>query len=304
MHRIDDPTAVPTLPAPRPPGPPGYFTGGSPGTGGFLATRVRYEFMNAIQEELAAIVEDAGLILDKTNNNQVLQALRQMLRFKLMQDEYFYINPNGDDNNDGLTPSTPLKTGQAAWNKGMLVDLNGHNLILQFASGTYLDPLVLAGQPLGIGAQSGIVIQGNVVDPTQVIFAPTGNQSCVSATEGAAALVQGVTLLAHGVPDSYQNMGAGLIATTGGFLSLKSIIFEQCDWCHMMGIGGGVIETGGNPYQIAGGGEAHIIAAIGGYVANVNSAVSITGTPHFTQGFEVRMPAPRPDRAMPSTRVE
>ena len=146
MHRIDDPTAVAALPAPRPPGTPGYFTGGSPGTGGFLATRVRYEFMNAVQEELSAIAEAAGLTLDKTNNNQVLAALRQMLRFKLTQDEYLYIDPAGDDANDGLTPETPFRTGQAAWSQALTVDLNNHNLILQFANGTYTDPITCVGR--------------------------------------------------------------------------------------------------------------------------------------------------------------
>jgi hypothetical protein len=75
MHRIDDPTAVATLPAPRPVGTPGYFTGGSPGSGGFAATIVRYEFMNALQEEISHVIEGAGLTLDKTNNTQLSQAL-------------------------------------------------------------------------------------------------------------------------------------------------------------------------------------------------------------------------------------
>jgi hypothetical protein len=76
MHRIDDPTAVPTLPAPRPQGTPGYFTGGSPGSSGFAATVVRYEFMNALQEEVSAVIEATGIALDKTNNSQLLAAIR------------------------------------------------------------------------------------------------------------------------------------------------------------------------------------------------------------------------------------
>lgn len=79
MHRIDDPSAVPTLPAPRPQGTPGYFSGGSPGSGGFAATVVRHEWMNAVQEELVAVIAAAGIPLDKTSNTQLLAALRSLM---------------------------------------------------------------------------------------------------------------------------------------------------------------------------------------------------------------------------------
>ena len=82
VHRIDDPTAVAVMPAPRAQGTPGYFTGGSPGSGGFAATVVRYEFMNMLQEELAAVVLAAGLVLDKTDNNQLFEALQKLARTK------------------------------------------------------------------------------------------------------------------------------------------------------------------------------------------------------------------------------
>jgi hypothetical protein len=287
MHRIDDPTNIAVMPAPRPQGTPGYFTGGSPGSGGFLATRVRYEFMNALQEELSAIAEAAGLTLDKTNNNQVLQALRSMLRFKLGQDEYFYINPAGDDANDGLTTMTPLRTGQAAWNKALTVDLNNHNLFLQFAAGTYTEPIVCSGPPLGIGPGTGVVLQGDPNQPQNVIFAPAGTDSCVSAGDGAFVTVSGVTLRASGIPTSYQNMGVGLIAFTGGAISFGDVDFDQCDYSHTVAIGGGVVQSLGNPYRIIGGGQYHLVAVVGGYVANVNSPVSLTGTPNFTGAFAI-----------------
>jgi hypothetical protein len=280
MHRIDDPSAVPTLPAPRPAGTPGYFTGGSPGTGGFLATVVRYEWMNAVQEELAAIAEAAGLTLDKTNNNQVLAALRQMLRFKLPQDEYLYISPTGNDNNDGMTPQSAFKTGQAAWQKALTIDLNNHNLILQFASGTYPDPIACYGAPLGIGAGTGIVVSGNAPQPSQVVFS-TSNVSCITAAEGANVFVSGVSLAATGVPSSYQNMGAGLMASTGGTVTWGNVIFQHCDWAHIVAMGSGVVSSNGQPYIISGGARHHMLTALGGYVTNVDSAVSLTGIPDF-----------------------
>jgi hypothetical protein len=284
MHRIDDPTAVPTLPAPRPAGTPGYFTGGSPGTGGFLATVVRYEFMNALQEELAAIVAAASITLDKTNNNQVLAALRAMLRFKLAQDTTFYVSPTGNDSNDGLTAATPLRTGQAAWNKALTIDLNNHNLTLKFANGTYTDPLYCTGAPLGANP-NGVTILGNVAQPNQVIFAPASGVSCITANNGGVAFVEGVSLTAHGVPASYQNMGGGLVVGSAGYIAFSNVIFQQCDWSHIVALGSGIVSSNGNPYSIAGGGGCHMLATLGGEVTNANSAVAITGTPAFATSF-------------------
>ena len=55
---------------------------------------------------------------------------RQMLRFKLSQDESFYISPTGNDANNGLTPTAAFATGQAARIRRYTLDLNNHNLIL------------------------------------------------------------------------------------------------------------------------------------------------------------------------------
>lgn len=75
MFRIDHASAVPALPAGSPPGTPGYFTQGDPTTGQ-MATVVTQDWANIVQEELVAIVESAGIPLDKSDNTQVLQAIR------------------------------------------------------------------------------------------------------------------------------------------------------------------------------------------------------------------------------------
>jgi len=75
VYRIDDQTAVSTPPAVPTDniGTPGFFTGGTPGL--TAPTRVRFWWLNMVQEELAAIVAAAGLIFNKATNSQVLQAL-------------------------------------------------------------------------------------------------------------------------------------------------------------------------------------------------------------------------------------
>ncbi len=77
MNRVDTSTAVLSLPAQEEQGDPGYFTKGNPGTG-LAATVPGQDWFNAVQEELMAIIEAAGLTPDKTDTTQVLQAITQL----------------------------------------------------------------------------------------------------------------------------------------------------------------------------------------------------------------------------------
>jgi len=75
MHRIDGATAAATLPAPGAVvGTPGYFTDGDPDT---LTppTTMSFDWANAVQEEIAHVIETAGDTLDKSSNTQLLAAL-------------------------------------------------------------------------------------------------------------------------------------------------------------------------------------------------------------------------------------
>lgn len=75
MHRIDTSNAVANLFGPGKSG----FGPGDPATNS-PATFVDKDFFNAIQEELANLVEGAGLTLDKANRAQVLAALQSMFK--------------------------------------------------------------------------------------------------------------------------------------------------------------------------------------------------------------------------------
>lgn len=79
MHRIDHTTANATLPTPDAPGTPGYFRKGDPGAGQ-SATTVTADFANAVQEELAHVITQAGLALSKTDNTQLRQAILKMVQ--------------------------------------------------------------------------------------------------------------------------------------------------------------------------------------------------------------------------------
>lgn len=79
MHRIDHSTNNATLPSPDAAGTAGYFKKGDPGTG-IPATVVTADWANAQQEELAYVIEQAGLTLSKTNNTQLRAAIQAMIQ--------------------------------------------------------------------------------------------------------------------------------------------------------------------------------------------------------------------------------
>ncbi|MCU0919032.1 MAG: phage tail protein [Burkholderiaceae bacterium] len=68
MHRIDTPSAAPG----------NQFTEGSPGLG-VPGTAVSAAFLNALQEEIAGVIEGAAIVLSKPNNGQLLQAIQELI---------------------------------------------------------------------------------------------------------------------------------------------------------------------------------------------------------------------------------
>ena len=68
MHRIDTSTATPD----------NKFTEGDP-TVPVAATTVSAEWLNAVQEELVAVITGAGLELQKSDNGQLWQAISQLI---------------------------------------------------------------------------------------------------------------------------------------------------------------------------------------------------------------------------------
>lgn len=74
MYRIDTSTASGSLPAPGAAGTPGYFTDGDP-SGGIPATIVSADFLNAVQEEMAYVIEQSGAALNKADRTQLYAAL-------------------------------------------------------------------------------------------------------------------------------------------------------------------------------------------------------------------------------------
>jgi hypothetical protein len=75
MHLIDNGTQVASVPTPQPAvGTPGYAAGGVPGS--FAATVFDPDMGNSLILELVNVILAAGISLDRTNNTQLLAAIR------------------------------------------------------------------------------------------------------------------------------------------------------------------------------------------------------------------------------------
>ena len=287
MHRIDDPTAVPTLPAPRAQGTPGYFTGGSPGSSGFAATIVRYEWLNSHQEELAHVVETAGLTLDKTDNTQLLQALNKLYvsRTLVTADMVIYVNPTtGNDSNNGLTSGTAFKTIQAAINAVYRsYDWNGHSCTIQLADGTYTVTTAnawaayFAGMPFGMPI-FGLTLKGNSGSRQNVQIVAT-NGGCVCA-DNANLNVDGLSVNGQGTVWTVTTTpGMGLAALRNGWMNATNVRMDvtggmfgaRADW------GGMVNLMSGSTPVITGSGQYGIFSGIGGTIWGANSSWTVAG---------------------------
>ena len=84
MHRIDSPSKDVDLFGV---GKHGY-TEGDPSTGD-PATQTTDDHLNAFQEEIAGVVEDQGLILDKLDNTQLLTAIKLIMGDELVLGNWF-----------------------------------------------------------------------------------------------------------------------------------------------------------------------------------------------------------------------
>lgn len=152
----------------------GKYTDGSV-AGGIAATRLRAAAFNAMQEELAHIVESAGLALDINDMTQVLKAIQKLTLSRA--------NPFADIKSDGAaaisTALTNLGLGEIATvadiqagTASKLVDAEGLKKYLPTkvmqASGFIRIPDVPGGTIIQWGQVTGTINEGtkNVVLPT------------------------------------------------------------------------------------------------------------------------------------------
>jgi hypothetical protein len=192
MHRIDNSSAVTTMPTRKPPGTAGFFSFGDQ-TVGQLATIVEADILNAIMMEISNVVTGAGLTLNKTDDTQLRQAITAMLGALSAATVVKFAATSG-----AYTPSAHLKLAVVElWGGG-----GGGGSAPGFpayavtaatggASGAYCYRVYT---PTEIGASGTIVVGGggaggaagvfNGADGGQTSFSPAGTGAGITANGG------------------------------------------------------------------------------------------------------------------------
>ena len=187
----------------------GKYTDGSV-AGGIAATRLRAAAFNAMQEELAHIVESAGLALDINDMTQVLKAIQKLTLSRA--------NPFADIKSDGAAAISTALTNLGLGNgSGMLIRCQVFKssgtytptkgtrfIIVEIVGGGGAGGGCQVGYPnnaaCGGGGMSGEYVKARVDNPTvttvTIGYGGTGASASVGAPGGATSF--GNTIIAKG----------------------------------------------------------------------------------------------------------
>ena len=178
MFRIDAPTNVASLPTPAAAGTAGYFRDGDLATG-LVGTRVTADFLNAVQEELIAVILAGGLTPSKTVRTQVRDAINALISTAAITIASTAEAQAWANNTKAVTP---LRLAQAFQGANQSLATSGYQkipggLILQW------------GVSLAVASTDAVVV-------TLPIAAPTAIMS-MQATAGLSAHISGGLLNAY-----------------------------------------------------------------------------------------------------------
>lgn len=298
MFRIDTSRAVAVRPAAGAAGSPGYFGAGDPTTG-FLPTQFSPDWCNDVQENLMAVLADGGITGVKGADGDInlRDAIRAIIggrtRLRLAANLDLYVATSGNDSNPG-TVGSPFRNIQTAINYVYdRLDLNGYNVTIHIAAGTYTEVLQIRYPPVGAApVGTPITLIGDTTTPANVVITTSdANSNVISVAFGAAANLKGLKLV-HTAVVGY----AALLGVTGGsWASISAIEFGASPYDQMAASSGGVIaslasdwqRTDAAAYKIVGGAQTHARVYSGGGITCTNSTITLTGTPGFGTALAV-----------------
>ena len=203
------------------------------------------------------------------------------VREKLTANRTYYVRPDGNDANTGLanTSGGAFLTIQRAMNViSATIDLNGYDVTIQLADGTYTAG-VSVRQIVGAdsGANSRIYLKGNESTPANVVISSTSAHAVYNS-------IAGMRLEVSNLKVQTTTAGSGIASARGGAVAFSNIVFGTCADFHINSDAQGYILASGN-YSIVGGATRHVTAAWSGFVQIVSRTITLTGTPGFSGSF-------------------
>lgn len=192
-------------------------------------------------------------------------------RERLTADRTYYVSPTGSDSALGTSAGRAFATITRALAVVKSLDMNGFDVTIQLADGTYTAGGIADGPFVG----GRVTVRGNSAVPLNCRIETASN--CIAAVNSAVLTVTGVTL---------KSLGAnGLFAGTNGKIVVGgAVAFDYAAGYHMSAANGGEISVT-NDYAVIAGALAHWLAYFGGRISCVGRAVSISFTPAFTYAW-------------------
>lgn len=111
MFRVDNATAAAALPTPGAvgPNPDSFFTDGDP-VGGTPATVVPADWLNAVQEEISHVIEQAGDTLDKDDRTQLYAAIQALIAAGMSPQSLIVCDQKAQGTNAGASTAAGVQT--------------------------------------------------------------------------------------------------------------------------------------------------------------------------------------------------
>ena len=197
-----------------------------------------------------------------------------------------YVSPSGSDSNDGKTPATAFATIQRAWSGLTTQDLNGQQVVIQLADGTYTNGMQASGNLVGDFSAQQVTVRGNVAHPENVIIMPTGRNPSFTAAWGAMYAIEGMKMDHHNTLQDMVMVGQYSTIAVGhvnfGYNVNPFNHITAAFLAHVLIYGS---------YTISGGGQTHIDAANDSSVVwptDCNPGlftVTVQNNPAFTAAF-------------------
>lgn len=215
-----------------------------------------YTFVGGTRAIADQVNADFNAVANGVNNNVVTQLQNNPTNF--------YVNDNtGNDSNDGFTPNTAFKTLQGASNVVGFLNLNGVQVIVNIAPGSY-SGFAWGGALLGQYSPQQVIFRGDTTTPSNVTVtggtAGAGNGQCVFVISGGMIQLEGMRFT-NPTGDANGFTGNAIWAQDNSQVNWQLCDFGPCS------ANGGHINVRGfstasavGPYTISGGAYYHYFA--------------------------------------------
>ncbi len=194
----------------------------------------------------------------------------------------YYVATTGSDSNDGLTVGNPFLTIQKAIDVASALDMDGNDVTIQLADGTYAGDIFF--RPLiCLGCGGELIIQGNNVTPANVII--QGDNSDPLGISGVIQLnnarglyrLKDLTLQPNTSPRAIRMRGSGIVTIDNIRVDTSTSESIRVDDSS---------ELRFESYEVIGGASTHwSVSNQSLLLSQGGPTVTFTGTPTFSNTF-------------------